>query len=536
MTLLVAILSITGIMLLPVGLAVLLRRRFASPWWLFCLGMATFAGAQLLHIPLNHWLAAAGLTGDLLSQSGAGLIRTAALLGVTAGASETVARAIGFWVLAARGRKANDDRRPGSQWQDGVMIGIGHGGIEAIGLASVLLAASLSTLWLPRGTDVQSLNLAPAQLAIAESQLSQISASPSLFLLPLLERGVAITMHVILSLLVWKAVFHRNLGYLLAALLYHSLAYAVAAYTASAYGYGLISYLLLATVLLPGLVWTWRTSPRDILSIRRQVRGVSAQWSLLTTAVRKELLQQWRTKRVLVVAAIFLLFGMGSPLLAKFTPQLLTSIEGAEQFADLIPEPTNVDALSQYVKNLTQFGFIMAVLLGMAAVAGEKERRTAAMILSKPMPRWAFVLSKFVAQALVYAAGFAMASLGAFYYTSILFEPLELGPFMLGNLLLLIWLLVFTAVTLLASTLASSTGAAAGLALVGSVILLLAGSVPQTGLLAPSGLVAWAGQLGLPDALAASGAFANGGAVAANVALIILCLIASVATFETQEL
>jgi ABC-2 type transport system permease protein len=464
------------------------------------------------------------------------LLRTAAILGLTAGASESVARAIGYLALAAGNQKPSDERRPGSQWHDGVMIGLGHGGIEAMGLASVLLAASVSSLLSLRGMDLSTLNVAPAQLAIVESQMSQITASPWVLLLPLLERGIAITLHVVLSLLVWSAVARRNPVYLLIAILYHALVDASGVYASRSLDSSLLLELLLAAMLIPGLVWMWRTRPEGPPDGRRYVRGVNAQWSLLASAVRKELQQQWRTKRVLVVAAVFLLFGMGSPLLARFTPELLSSIEGAEQFAGLIPRPTNVDALSQYIKNLTQFGFIMAVLLGMASVAGEKERGTVAMILSKPMPRWAFLLSKFVAQAFVYAAGFVLAGLGAYYYTSILFDPLVLGPFMFGNLLLLIWLLVFAALTLLASTIASTTGAAAGLALLGSVLLLLTGSVPKIGIFAPSGLVAWASQLGLAEVATGAGGFGNGGALAANIALIIVCLITSVAVFETQEL
>ena len=85
------------------------------------------------------------------------------------------------------------------------------------------------------------------------------------------------------------------------------------------------------------------------------------------------------------------MYAIRSYYVAKFTPQLLTSIEGAEQFADLIPEPTTADAMGQYIKNITQFGFILVIVLGMGAVAGEKEKGTAVMILSKPLARWSFV-------------------------------------------------------------------------------------------------------------------------------------------------
>jgi ABC-2 type transport system permease protein len=231
------------------------------------------------------------------------------------------------------------------------------------------------------------------------------------------------------------------------------------------------------------------------------------------------------------VGAVFAMFGLMSPLIAYFTPQLLSTIEGAEMFADLVPTPTRADALGQYIKNITQFGFIIAVLLGMGAVAGEKERGTTAMVLSKPLPRWAFVLSKFVAQGALYTLGFALAAVGAYAYTAYLFEGLLLGPFLLGNVLLLLWLLTFAAVTLLGSTLADSTGTGAALALGGAILLLLAGSVPQLSPFAPSALVGWASQLGLANA-----AGGNAGSVAANVVIVVVCLVGAVAVFEVEEL
>ena len=282
-------------------------------------------------------------------------------------------------------------------------------------------------------------------------------------------------------------------------------------------------------MLLPGGVWLWRMWPVD--GERPSTQPVAIELRLFGAALRKEMLQQWRTRRILVVGAVFVIFGLGSPLLAKFTPQMLTMIEGAEQFADLIPVPTQADAMIQYIKNITQFGFIIAILLGMGAVAGEKERGQAALILSKPLPRWAFLLSKFTAQALMYAAAFLLAALGAYYYTLILFEPFQFWPFVVGNGLLLLWLLTFTAVTLFASTLSRSSGAAAGGALLGAVLLLLLGSIPQLAPFAPAALVGWAGQLGLAAAVPP-----QGGAVVANTLLIILLLMGSIAAFETQEL
>ena len=134
------------------------------------------------------------------------------------------------------------------------------------------------------------------------------------------------------------------------------------------------------------------------------------EWGLFGQALRKELLQLWRTKMVLVILGVFALFGIASPLLAYFMPQIFANIQGAELFKDLIPTPGVKDAIDQYVKNISQFGFLIAILVGMGKVAGEKERGMTEMILSKPLPRWAFILSKFTAQALVYTAAFLVAA------------------------------------------------------------------------------------------------------------------------------
>jgi ABC-2 type transport system permease protein len=272
----------------------------------------------------------------------------------------------------------------------------------------------------------------------------------------------------------------------------------------------------------------------------------SSELSILRTALSKELRQLWRTKRLLVIGAVFLIFGMGSPLLAKLTPELLGSLEGAEMFADLIPTPTAGDAMTQYIKNLSQFGFILAVLMGMGAVAGEKERNIVPMILSKPMPRWAFIASKFAAQSLMFLAGFLLAGLGAYYYTLVLFGPLDSAGFALLNGLLFLWLLTFVALSLLGSTLGASTAAAGGIGLALSVGLMLLGSLPQYGALLPGGLMGWAtlvGQAaaGIAPAGEAAGPFsgamaAGGGAAASAVVVVVMSLLLSVGFFEQQEL
>ncbi len=521
--------SIALILALPLTLAALLRRRFAAPWFLFLAGAATFALSQAAHLPLNGWLADIGLLPkNAMSTETIPLWQTCLILGLTAGLCEELARAAGYALL-----------RHYRRFEHGLLLGLGHGGIEALALGGILTAASVSSLLALRdsvaqGVDLATLSTSAEQLAHLNTQLATLEHFALWMALPpLVERALAIGIHGVCSMLVWRAFARRRWGYLALAIAYHALVDAGLGYLAQFTTNLWLIYGALIALLLPGAYWLWRVW-RAEAGPHAPVAPWSVEWRAFRAAVRKELLQQWRTRRVLVVGAVFILFGLMSPLLAYFTPQMLRAIPEAAQFADLIPTPTAADAVAQYVKNLTQFGFLMAILLGMGAVASEKEHHTAALILSKPLPRWAFVLSKFTAQALLYLGGFIVATLGAYYYTVVLFGPVNLGAFAFSNVLLPAWLLPFAALALLGSVLGKSIGAAAGIGFGASVLLLLADQLPRVGALAPGGLLAWATQVGM--GLNTAPVTPNAGALVASIVLVMLCLIGALAAFERQEL
>ncbi len=518
---LVTSIAVLSMILLPIALAIALRRKYIVAWILFCAGMLMFVGSQVYHLPLNNWLSDMGVIGPIMKDD-ANFVRTAVILGFSAAICETLARVVGYWFLFHYHKADNH--------ADGVMVGLGHGGIESMLIGGVLTAASITSLVALANTDLSTLNLSAEQLSVVTMQLQRLDANPFLPLASLLERMIAMTLHVTVSVLVWTAFKRRQWLLILVGILYHALFDFTAVFASQYITNAWLFEGLLALLLLPGLFFLWRTWPRGVRP-PRYLNSVGTDLRLFGTAVSKELREQWHSRRIIVVCAVFLLFGLTSPMLAKFTPQLLSSIEGAEQFADLIPEPTTADAMGQYIKNITQFGFVLVILLGMGAVAGEKEKGTAAMILSKPLTRWSFVLSKFTAQSLVYLLAIGLAGIGTFYYTLVLFEPLAVGAFFFGTILLWLWLLVLAAMTLLGSSWARSIGAAAGAALFGCVLLLLSGSIPQIGAIMPSGLVAWASQLGLETEIPA-----NGGAIAMGATLIVVFLVTAVAIFEQQEI
>jgi ABC-2 type transport system permease protein len=245
---------------------------------------------------------------------------------------------------------------------------------------------------------------------------------------------------------------------------------------------------------------------------------------------RKELQEQWRTYRFLIVAAVFAAFGLASPLLAKFTPEMLKLIPGLPpEILSAIPAPTLADAISQYVKNMSQFGILLALLVTMGVVVQEKERGTAAFFLTRPVSRETFLLAKFAALSVTFTISLALAALGCWYYSLVLFKALPWGPFLALNGLMLVVFLVYMALALLASTIARSNGMAVGLAFVALILIGGFGAVPTIGEYFPGRLFSWGATLMLGGTGTAWPAFWI------SLGLIMLALLAACMIFRRQE-
>ncbi|MBK8647442.1 MAG: ABC transporter permease [Gemmatimonadetes bacterium] len=120
----------------------------------------------------------------------------------------------------------------------------------------------------------------------------------------------------------------------------------------------------------------------------------------------KEFLEIRRTWRLWVVPGILAFFAVTGPIMALLTPRLLASMAAQQPGVVItVPDPTAVDAYAQFVKGLMQMVLLALIIGGGGLVSGERASGTAIMVLTKPVSRAAFILSKLVAElALLLAA------------------------------------------------------------------------------------------------------------------------------------
>lgn len=188
------------------------------------------------------------------------------------------------------------------------------------------------------------------------------------------------------------------------------------------------------------------------------------------TFTKKELLEQWRNYKIIILFVVLVVFGMVSPLFAKLTPDILSQIDmGGTQI--IIPDPTFLDAYTQFFKNMTQMCTIIVILIFSGNITHELQKGTAILMFAKGLSRATFVLSKFLTTVLIWTVGYACSAAICYGYTAYFF-PSQTPNDLLFSLFCFWTFVVFTlSVITMMGVIAS--GGYAPMLLTGGVLILL---------------------------------------------------------------
>jgi len=237
----------------PIVLGWWIIRKYKTNWKLFGVGVLTFIGSQIFHLPVVNGLTSAFKSGALpqIDPNFAPFFN-AIVLGLLAGLFEETARWVGFKIL----------KKKGDSLGAALTLGAGHGGIEAIIIGGVVLFSLISMLSL-RSAGVESLPLSADQMKATLQQVQTYFATP--WHLPLagaVERISAVALHITLSIMVWLSFTKRKALWFWGAVLYHAV---VDGLTVLAASFGMGTWLLEASFIVVafcGLYLVWRAGKK----------------------------------------------------------------------------------------------------------------------------------------------------------------------------------------------------------------------------------------------------------------------------------
>lgn len=205
-----------------IALAVVLRRRLPARWRSWVWGALAFIASQIVRLPLLLALTVFFQQTNIIPRDTNRDVVfwfNTLFLAITAGLFEETSR---FLVLRFLGKESRG-------WNEAVMFGAGHGGIEAI---LIVGGAAISNLFLLANADMlmaQTQAAAPAQAQALAAQIAALqNVGVGVIGASLIERVFAIMLHIGLSVMVMRAVQLRRASWWVLAIAIHALANIVA--------------------------------------------------------------------------------------------------------------------------------------------------------------------------------------------------------------------------------------------------------------------------------------------------------------------
>lgn len=211
--------------------------------------------------------------------------------------------------------------------------------------------------------------------------------------------------------------------------------------------------------------------------------------------LKKELVEAFKTYKLLIMGAVFLVFGIMSPLLAKMMPDIMKwamatdpSTAGMDLSA-IFSEPGALDAWSQFYSNTGLMGLIVLVIVFSGMLSSELSKGTHIIILTKGLSRGAMILSKLTSAALIWTISLAISFFTSWGYTVYFFPGEKLPGILLAGICLWVFGLFLLALTALSAVLAKKSSILCMLAVGAAVIALNIFNIsPQIGKFNPASL------------------------------------------------
>lgn len=190
---------------------------------------------------------------------------------------------------------------------------------------------------------------------------------------------------------------------------------------------------------------------------------------MINVIIKKELTALAKKKQLLILLITFSILGLMSPLLALFLPEIIASALPSNLINNL-PEPTSIDAWTQFFSNITQIGLIVIMIVFIGSISTEVEKGTLIPLLTKGLKRSSLIIGKYVTMMIVWTITLLLSFIICYGYTLFYF-PDNLSQHVFSSVALLYSFgLFFCAILLVSSTIGKSL--VSSLLIAGSFVIL----------------------------------------------------------------
>ena len=204
---------------------------------------------------------------------------------------------------------------------------------------------------------------------------------------------------------------------------------------------------------------------------------------------RLEWLRLSRTPRALALAAVYVIFGLGEPVLTKYLNAIINHAGGARKLRISVPPPVPYDGISAYISQVATIGLIVVVVIAAGAFGFDSRLGVATFLRTRVASVWQLIIPRFTVNAAAAIAAFVLGLLAAWYETSLLIGSLPAAAMGEGILCAACYLTFAVALSAGAASVVKNTLGAVALTVVVLLALPIAGLAHSIANWLPSVLV-----------------------------------------------
>lgn len=135
---------------------------------------------------------------------------------------------------------------------------------------------------------------------------------------------------------------------------------------------------------------------------------------------KKEVLEQMRSNKLLILTLLFLFIGILNPLTALITPWIFEMLSESLEGSGIIISDMKITALDswvQFFKNIP-IALIVFILMQSSLFSKEYQNGTLNLVLTKGFERYKVVLSKFLVLSLIWTIGYWLCFVVTYSYNA----------------------------------------------------------------------------------------------------------------------
>ena len=138
------------------------------------------------------------------------------------------------------------------------------------------------------------------------------------------------------------------------------------------------------------------------------------------TFFKKEVIEQMRTKKLMILCLLFVFFGVMNPLTAKITPWLLEVMSESMESSGIIIKDIEITALDSWVQFFKNVPMLLIIFIFMQNGIFSKEYQdgTLTLVLTKGFERYKIVLAKILTMISIWTVGYLVCFGITYGYTA----------------------------------------------------------------------------------------------------------------------